>query len=144
MRQEIEDAIALAQNIFDRRSKEPELVTEGSRTFAVLSASQRQRLDTVMQNLLHLEACIATESLVKRAYIGTTTSVVIDWGELATQSITVEISLYGSLAAVFLYGNPPPLIVTTVERCLRNLSLKQLTEDEIVELQEQDKYYLIF
>ena len=110
----------------------------------ILSEAQKQTVYEVIERGKSLISCLTNSPLVKKVYFGAGNSLTVVWGETLKLSITIELSLFGRLAAVFPYGAPPEELLTAIENCLISTSLIKLSEKEIVELQEQDKYYLIF
>lgn len=56
----------------------------------------------------------------------------------------IDITPYGRIIAMYIYGSIPQQIIASIHRCLQDCELIRLTEDEIEELRTSGRYYHLF
>jgi len=137
MRNEILEAINYARAKADERRQRVQNMV-GEYPFGRPQSDEDQgNLDRRSQYLLQLLACTKIFSALIDVYGSTASSITIEWDNSQTQhNITVELTLYGPLAAIFVYGSPPDGLFEYVENCLKSIGLISLTKEEIKELEE--------
>lgn len=106
---------------------------------------QKRRLD---KRTLHWSSLIDTlqeNSFVKRVYPGSTGSIIVEWDDdEAHHNIIIELSLYGPIAAIFIYGEPPKELLIYIAKAIIDMNLLQLNSEEVAELDRSNQYHLLF
>lgn len=128
-----------------RMSPSGELAPDG---YSHLLTDQQYANQERVQWLQHrLRKC-----LLQKKYLGARdiyslkpSSLTLEWGELETE-VEIEISRYGNLAAVHVYGDIALSRAANkdIQDCLEFCKLTRISDEEIEDLQDQGVYYLIF
>jgi hypothetical protein len=148
MREEIEQALTVAQQA---RSSQPDWAAQLIRAdpippgdySSMLLAQQRHNLEHVFQTIDVLKRCLSASAHIASVEPGTTTSVEVYVGQLETYAV-IELSLYGSLAALFPYGSVPQDVIEHIEHCLVTNGRTLLTETERQTLEARGVYHDLF
>lgn len=93
-----------------------------------------------------LRACLEKENRFLGArdiYDSSATAITIEWGDFDAE-IEIELSIYGTLAAVFIHGDNALGVLGIIERCVSSCGITRISDDEIEELQQQGLYYHLF
>ncbi len=88
--------------------------------------------------------CLRNCAEVKNIYPGSPSSMFISWDENEHHNVVVEISAFAPIVAIYFYGTPPLSLLTTLDHCLIDLDLTKLTNEEVVQLEQEHWYHSIF
>ncbi len=149
MRSEIIKALDYTNQIRERQYSGPKLefgpgeVPAGDYSY-LLTSEKKENLDKAEQYYHKLVACLKASSDFTHIYPGGTTFLELHWDDNPQEQVIIELSLYGPLAAVFVYGTIPEKYLQDVHSCLDSCGLVSLTKDEIGELEERGAYHSLF
>jgi len=58
--------------------------------------------------------------------------------------IVIELTVFGNITAVFVYGSIPDSVLWDITNCITSCGLIQLSESEIQELEKNNHYHQLF
>lgn len=109
-----------------------------------LTQERNKKLDQMMAHFEQLKACIEQMLGSSSVHIGTSTSLEIDTDSSMHNQVVIELTVEGSLAAVFVYGSVSNDILHRIHQCIQVSGLIQLSHDEIHELEQSGSYHELF
>lgn len=146
MRPEVIEALHYAERL--RQHSNPYWEThkpEIGKDYSFLSTDEHNaNFDRLVVAYDRIRTCLLQKIRDLNIYPGTTTNLCFHWDDNTHNEIILELSLYGPLVAPFVYGQPPSNVQGVLEECIRACGLILLTEEEIVELEENDSFLSIF
>lgn len=147
MRQEIKDAIAIAHRLKITQQRwtthdVPAEISSGNYS-SRLSYAQQHNLQQVFNNIRSLQQCVKTSALITTVEPSTTTSLEVYADNQATY-VVIECSVYGMLAALFIYGVISSELIDHVKQCIQEQGLTLITDKERGDLEKQSLYQELF
>lgn len=109
----------------------------------LFTEEHRNHLVEMQQHRDQLQSCLYPVLDARDIYVGKPNSLVIEWGDMEAE-VVIELSLFGDLAAVFMYGDVPRSALRRIDEHLAACGLLRITDDEIEELQDMGVLYHIF
>ena len=105
-------------------------------------AMQNNKRLVDLANLFDRIVVCLTEHLIisDNYYLSTTSMVIIS----ENNQVTLDVSLYGPVAALFWLEPEPVKLTNCIAKCLAHFNILLLTTDERDELNEQGRYYELF
>ena len=109
----------------------------------MLSKQQVLRLQHTQSVIEQLRECLSQLLAELIVDYNTSTSLNICNSD-NSQSVVVDLSIYGPLVAVFTYGNVSASTIEMVSSCIARCKLIQLTPDEVQQLEAKGDYHKVF
>ena len=147
MRSEIDRAIEYA-NALRSRSVPPELrgPPRPGVDYSLVSTDEGKRnLERVNEYYDRIVACLQGSADIVDFHADSPTTISVLWDDKReSHHVTIELSLYGPLATVFVYGPVPEPVLQHVHSCLDAAGLIRLMESELRELEDRGEYLNLF
>ena len=105
------------------------------------SAQQREQLERYFDALTD---CLRSAADVSEAYAGTDSMIIVRWDADDKHQVIIELSPYGPLVAVFVYGPVPPRLRGDVDRCVAATGLIHVSDEELDALEPEHGYSRLF
>lgn len=143
MRDEIVKAIRNVNSLSEKKQAiGPGEMPSGDYSFN-LSQSEQNNLKRLSGRLKRLKICLESLLDPDSIHIGTATSLEIQGKTLSSQ-VVIELSLYGPLAVVFVYGEISELTLQHIDKCISVAGLTRLADEERVSLENKGMYRKLF